>query len=217
MSIRILIADDHEIVREGLRSLLEKQPDMEVIAEAENGRTTVALSRKFKPDVVIMDITMPDLNGIEATRQIVTESTGVKVLALSMHSTRKLVTEMLSAGASGYLLKHSAFEELGRALHTVMGNQIYLSPKIANIVVDDYRHCARAKTPLALSTLTNREREVLQLLAEGKSTKKIASSLHVSVSTVESHRKQIMDKLNLHSIAELTKYAISEGLTSLDT
>ena len=217
MSIRILIADDHEIVREGLRSLLEKQPDMEVIAEAENGRTTVALSRKFKPDVVIMDITMPDLNGIEATRQIVTESTGVKVLALSMHSTRKLVTEMLSAGASGYLLKHSAFEELGRALHTVMGNQIYLSPKIAGVVVDDYQHCARAKTPSALSTLTNREREVLQLLAEGKSTKKIASSLHVSVSTVESHRKQIMDKLNLHSIAELTKYAISEGLTSLDT
>jgi DNA-binding NarL/FixJ family response regulator len=199
MSLRILLADDHEIVREGLRSLLEKQPDMEVIAEAENGRTTVALSRKFKPDVVIMDITMPDLNGIEATRQIVTESPRVKVLALSMHSTRKLVTEMLNAGASGYLLKHSAFEELGRALHTVMDNQIYLSPKIANIVVDDYRF-ARAKTPSALSTLTNREREVLQLLAEGKSTKRIASSLHVSISTVESHRKQIMDRLGLYLV-----------------
>jgi len=217
MSVRILLADDHRIVREGLRSLLEKQPDMEVIAEADNGRTTVVLSRKHKPDVVIMDITMPDLNGIEATRQIITNSPGIKVLALSMHSTRKLVTEMLNAGASGYLLKHSAFEELGRALHTVMGNQIYLSPKIAGIVVDDYLHCVKSKAPSALTTLSYREREVLQLLAEGKSTKRIASSLHVSISTVESHRKQIMDKLNLHSIAELTKYAIREGLTSLDT
>ncbi len=134
MSLRIILADDHRIMREGLRSLLEKQPGMEVIAEADNGRTTVQLSRKFKPDVVLMDIIMPDLNGIEATRQIVNDVPGIKVVALSMHSDSKFVTEMLSAGASGYLLKDSAFEELGNALHTVMKNQTYLSPKIADLV-----------------------------------------------------------------------------------
>lgn len=216
MGVRILLADDHGVVREGLHSLLEKQPDMEVVAEAANGRETVALSRRLKPDVVIMDITMPDLNGIEATRQIVADTPGIKVLALSMHSTRKLVLEMLSAGASGYLLKHSAFEELGRALQTVMNNQIYLSPKIAGVLVDNYLQALKARDPSAVAALTCREREVLQLLAEGKGTKEIAERLHVSVSTVESHRKQIMDKLNLHSIAELTKYAIREGLTSID-
>jgi len=218
MSIRILLADDHRIVREGLRSLLEKQPGMEVIAEAENGRTTVALTRKLKPDVVIMDITMPDLNGIEATRQIISELPDVKVIALSMHSVRKLVAEILSAGASGYLLKHSAFEELGKALHTVINNQTYLSPKIAGIVVEHYvRHPSSQFAPSVSSVLTVREREILQLLAEGNSTRQFASSLYVSVSTIESHRKKIMDKLCFHSIAELTKYAIREGLTSLDT
>ncbi len=217
MSVRILLADDHEIVREGLRSLLEKQPDMEVIAEADNGRTAITMSKKLKPEVVIMDITMPDLNGIEATRQIIAESPGVKVIALSMHSSRKLITEMLSAGASGYLLKHSALEELGKAIEAVTNNQTYLSPKITGTVVKDYLRCIEDKDSSALPALTTREREVLQLFAEGKTTKQIASRLHVSISTVESHRKQIMDKLNLHSIAELTKYAISEGLTSLDT
>lgn len=216
MGIKILLADDHEIVREGLCSLLEKKPGMEVVAEADNGRTTVQLSRELKPDVVIMDITMPDLNGIEATRQIVADDPAIKVLALSMHSTRKLVAEMLSAGASGYLLKHSAFEELGRALEVVMSNQIYLSPKIASIVVGDYLQVANNHSPATPSILTHREREVLQLLAEGKSTKQISSSLHVSISTVESHRKQVMNKLDLHSVAELTKYAVREGLTSLD-
>lgn len=217
MGVRILLADDHGVVREGLRSLLERQPGMEVIAEAENGRETVALSHQLKPDVVIMDITMPDLNGIEATRQIVAGSPGVRVLALSMHSGRKLVTEMLGAGASGYLLKHSAFEELGRALEVVMDNQIYLSPKIAGMVVDTYLQGVKSEVPPRVAPLTSREREVLQLLAEGKCTKEIAARLKVSISTVESHRKQIMDKVNLHSIAELTKYAIREGLTSIDT
>lgn len=216
MGIRILLADDHGVVREGLHSLLEKQPDMEVIGEAENGRAAVALSRQLKPDVVVMDITMPDLNGMEATRQIVAESPKVKVLALSMHSTRKLVAEMLNAGASGYLLKHSAFEELGRALKTVINNQIYLSPKIAGVLVDNYLQGLQIREPSKVTALTGREREVLQLLAEGKSTKETAARLNVSVSTVESHRKQIMDKVNLHSVAELTKYAIREGITSLD-
>ena len=216
MSLRILLADDHRIMREGLRSLLEKQPGMEVIAEAEDGRTTVQLSRKFKPDVILMDIIMPDLNGIEATRQIVAELPDVKVIALSVHSDRKFVTEMLSAGASGYLLKDSAFEELGKALRTVVSNQIYLSPKIAGLVVKDYLPNSSTKNYSTPPVLTNREREVLRLLAEGKTTKQIASCLYVSVKTVETHRKNIMDKLGFSSIAELTKYAICEGLTSLE-
>ncbi len=217
MSLRILLADDHRIMREGLRSLLEKQPGMEVIAEADNGRTTVQLSRKLKPDVVVMDIAMPDLNGIEATRQIVTETPGVKVTALSMLSDTKFVREMLSAGASGYLLKDSAFEELGNALHTVMKNQIYLSPKITSLVVKDYLGTILIKDSSVSPALTNREREIIQLFAEGKTTKEIASCLYLSIKTIETHRKKIMDKLGFRSIAELTKYAIREGLTSLDT
>ena len=217
MSLRILLADDHKIMREGLRTLLEKQPDMEVIAEAENGRMTVQLSRKFRPDVVLMDIIMPGLNGIEATRQIVAELPDIKVIALSMHSDSKFVSEMLSAGASGYLLKDSAFEELGKALRTVVNNQTYLSPKIADLVGKDYPPENSTRGSPALPVLTNREREVLTLLAEGKTTKQIASCLYVSVKTIETHRKKIIDKLGFNSIAELTKYAIREGLTSLDT
>ncbi len=217
MSLRILLADDHRIMREGLRSLLEKQPGMEVIAEADNGRTTVQLSRKFKPDVVLMDIIMPDLNGIEATRQIVNDVPGIKVVALSMHSDSKFVTEMLSAGASGYLLKDSAFEELGDALHTVMKNQTYLSPKIADLVAKNNLSNTPIKDSLNSQCLTNREREVLKLFAEGKTTKEIASCLYLSIKTVETHRMRIMDKLGFNNIAELTKYAIREGLTSLDT
>jgi len=217
VSLKILLADDHRIMREGLRSLLEKRPDMEVIAEAENGRTTVQLSRRFKPDVVLMDIIMPDLNGVEATRQILAESPDVKVIALSMYSDKKFVTEMLSAGASGYLLKDTAFEELDSALRTVVNNRTYLSPKIACLVEKDYSTSSAIKDSSASSVLTNREREVLTFLAEGKTTKHIASSLNVSVKTVETHRKKIMDKLGISSIAELTKYAIREGLTSLET
>jgi len=216
MSTRIILADDHGIMREGLRALLEKQPGIEVIAEAENGRTTVELSRELKPDVVIIDIAMPDLNGIEATRQIVAESPGVKVIALSMHSDRKFVREMLSAGASGYMLKDSAFEELDKAISTVNDNKTYLSPGIADTVVKDYLGKIVTDNSAASIALTKREREVLQLFAEGKTTKQIASLLFVSIKTIETHRKQIMDKLGLKSIAELTKYAIREGLTSLE-
>lgn len=217
MSLRILIADDHRIMREGLRSLLEKQPDTEVIAEAENGRTTLQMSRRFKPDVVLMDIIMPDLNGIEATRQILAELPDIKVIALSMHSDKKFVVEMLGAGASGYLLKDTAFEELDKALHTVVNNRTYLSPKIVGLMAEDYSPSIVTKDYLVSPVLTSREREVIQLIAEGKTTKQIASILNVSVKTVETHRKKIMDKLGTNSVAELTKYALREGLTSLDS
>ena len=216
MNVKIILADDHRIMREGLRALLEREAGIEVIAEAEDGRTTVELSRKLKPDVVVIDICMPDLNGIDATRQIISESPAVKVIALSMHSDRKFVREMLGAGASGYLLKDSAFEELGTALATVINNQTYLSPKIADTVVKDYLGKIEPEESKVSPSLTKREREVLQLIAEGRTTKEIASNLYVSIKTIETHRKQIMDKVGLNSVAELTKYAIREGLTSLE-
>ncbi|MBA4417055.1 MAG: DNA-binding response regulator [Syntrophus sp. (in: bacteria)] len=217
MITKILLADDHKIIREGLRSLLEKQPDMEVIAEAQDGLTTVRLAQKLLPHVVIMDIGMPEMNGIDATRQIVAEKThDVKVIALSMHSDRRFVLQMLKAGASGYLLKDSAFEELITAIHTVMMNQPYLSPKVMDVVVKEYLHGLAKNETTVFTALTAREREVLQLLAEGKATKQIASVLNVSVKTIETHRQQLMEKLGIHSIAELTKYAIREGLTSLE-
>lgn len=217
MSIRILLADDHKITREGLRSLLEKEPDMEVVAEAEEGRTTVSLVRKLLPDVVIMDVSMPDLNGMEAARQITGEFSDVKIIALSMHSDTLFVTEMLKSGASGYLLKDCAFEELSRAIRVVVSDQKYLSPSISGVVVNGYLHRLSRVDVSGSEVLTDREREVLQLVAEGKSTKQIALGLHISVKTVETHRRQIMNKLDIHTVAELTKYAIRKGLTSLET
>jgi len=217
MDIKILLADDHKIVREGLRSLIEKQPDMVVVAEAEDGRTTVQLARKLLPDIAIIDISMPELNGIEATRQIKSEASGVKVVILSIHSDRRFIVETFRAGASGYLLKDCAFEELVHAIHAVIANQTYLSPKIASIVVRDYLHKLPEVDSSVFSVLTDREREVLQLLAEGKTTKEIAYSLSISIKTIETYRQSIMQKLNVRSIAELIKYAIREGLTSLET
>jgi DNA-binding NarL/FixJ family response regulator len=216
MPTRVLLADDHRIIREGLRSLLQKQPDMEVVEEAQDGITAVRLTEKLHPDIVIMDIGMPDLNGIEAARQIVTRLKDVKVIALSMHSDKRFVLEMLKAGASGYLLKDCAFEELINAIRTVSSGQIYLSHRVTGVVVDEYLHNRPASESTVYSLLTAREREVLQLLAEGNTTKSIAASLHVSTKTIETHRQQIMEKLNLRSVAELTKYAVKEGLTSLD-
>ncbi len=215
MTIRILLADDHKIVRQGLRTLLEKEPDMEVVAEAEEGRMAVRLARKLAPQVVIMDVGMPDLNGIEATRQVLADTPGLKVIALSMHSDRRFVVNMLKAGASGYLLKDSAFEELAAAIRVVMLNKTYLSPGVSDIVIKDYVQGPREDSSV-FSVLTPREREVLQLMAEGKSTKQIADCLHVSVKTIETHRQQIMTKLGIHSVAELTKYAVREGLSSLE-
>lgn len=215
MAIRVILADDHKIVRDGLRTLLQKYPDIEVIGEAEDGRATVELTKQLSPDVVIMDIAMPDMNGIEATRRITEEKPAVRVVALSMHSDKRFVSEMLKAGASAYLLKHSAFEELVTAIMTVRENRMYLSPAVTGVVVDSYIKQSGTPEKSVFSVLSDREREVLQLLAEGKNTKEIASSLNLSGKTVEAHRMNIMSKLNMHSIAELTKYAIREGLTSL--
>ncbi len=215
MKIRIILADDHNLLREGLRALVEEQPDMTVIAEAQDGRATVQLAAQLTPDIVVMDISMPGLNGMEATRQIKAKDPGVKVLALSMHTEKRFVVEMLSAGASGYLLKDCAFEELIQAIHALADRRTYLSPKISDMVVNDYAHRNQPSTVSALAVLTPREREALQLLAEGRCTRDIASILHISVKTAETYRQQIMEKLDLHSIAELTKFAIREGLTSL--
>lgn len=217
MSIKILLADDHKIVSECLRPLLNKQPDMRVVGEAENGRMAVKLAQQLNPNIVIMDIAMPDLNGIEATRQIIARCPGVKIITLSMNSDKRYVTGVLNAGASGYLTKSCSFEELVSAIRVVAANKKYLSPDISGIVIEESlvrSSTAKSKIP---SILTMREREVLQLLAEGKTVKQIASQLYLSIKTVHTHRKQIMDKLNIHSIAELTKYALREGLTSLKT
>jgi len=215
MSIRIIIADDHQIVRNGLRSLIEKEHDIDVIAEAGNGREAVRIALEMAPEVVIMDIAMPDLNGIEATRQIIAALPGTKVIALSMHADKRYVMEMLKAGASGYILKDNAYEELASAIRTAMGNRTYLSPQVAEIVIGDYVKLVQTANGSVFSLLSAREREVLQLLAEGSSTAQIADRLCVSVKTVETYRQHIMEKLNIRTVAELTKYAIREGLTSL--
>jgi DNA-binding NarL/FixJ family response regulator len=223
--MKVLIADDHRIVREGLRSLLEDQPDLEVVAEADNGRQALEMAAEHEPDVVVMDVAMPQLNGIEATRRLMNDQPNTKVVALSMHSDRRYVAEALKAGAAGYLLKDGAFDELVTAIRAVVANKVYLSPRVAGVVVDDYvrrlpadeggRTSGREESN-AFHKLTVREREVLQLMAEGFATKEIATRLHVSVKTVETHRRQLMEKLQLYSVAEVTKYAIREGLTSLE-
>ncbi len=215
MSIRILIADDHQIFRDGLRPLLESQPDMQVVAEAEDGHGVLDLAGKTRPDVVIMDISMPGLNGVDATRRLMQEPNPPKVVALSMHSDRRFVLGMLKAGATAYLLKDCGFDELAGVIRDVLAGKICLGSRINDSVIQEYIRMAREQEG-AGSPLTPREREVLQLLAEGMSTKEIADRLCISVKTVETHRKQVMDKLDLHSVAELTKYAIREGLTSLE-
>ena len=216
MSVRILLADDHAIVRQGLRSLLEKEPDMEVVGEAEDGRVALNLVRELVPDIVIMDITMPNLNGVDATHEIVSELPKVKVIALSIHSHKRFVADMLKAGASGYILKECLFDEFVQAIRTVAGGGTYLSPRITGVVVEDYVERLSVSPESQLDKLTVREHEVLQLLAEGKSTKQIALEMHVSTKAVEANRRKIMEKLHAHSIAELTKIAILEGLTSVE-
>jgi len=214
MGIRIILADDHAIVRHGLNKLIQQQGDMEVIAQAEDGHSTVELTRELSPDMVIMDIGMPDLNGIDATRQIIHEFPQVKVIGLSMHSGKKFVIEMLKAGASGYLLKDCALEELTTAIKAVASGKTYLSPSITDVVVENYVRNSQKKESSAFSLLSQREREVLQLMAEGKTTKQIGLQLHISPKTVEGHRLRLMTKLDMDSVAKLTKYAIQEGLTS---
>jgi len=217
MSSKILIADDHKIVRDGLRSLIDKQIDLEIIGEAEDGRATLQMTRELNPDVIVMDVSMPGLNGIDATRQIVNEFPDIKIIALSMHSDKRFVVGMFKAGACGYLLKDCAFNELIQAINTVLIGQSYISPKIATVVIKNCIHFpSTEEESLAFSILSIREREVLQLLAEGKSTKNIATHLNVSVKTIETHRKNIMTKLELDNFADLIKFAIREGLTSLE-
>lgn len=216
MSTRILLADDHRILREGLRSLLEKQADMEVVGEAENGRDAVRLARELSPDVAVVDISMPDLNGIEATRRIVSGCPRTKVIALSVHSHRRFIVEMLRAGASGYLLKDCAFKELVDAVRAVAAGGTYLSPAIAGVVAQGFVGRSPSGSWSAFSVLSEREREVLQLLAEGGNPKEVARKLGLSASTIGVHRKNIMDKLGMDNLPELTKYAVREGLTSLD-
>jgi len=214
--MRIVIADDHRMFRQGIKTLLESREDMQVIAEAADGREAVELVQQHMPDIVIMDISMPGLNGVEAARKIAVDTPNTRIIGLSMHTDRRYTSELLKAGASGYIPKDGAFEELEQAVRAVAAGEIYLSPRVAAGLVDEYGSPRSGQHPSAFDRLTPREREVLQLMAEGQATKEIAATLHVSVKTVETHRRQIMEKLNIYSVAELTKYAIREGLTSIE-
>lgn len=217
MSIRIALCDDHQIIREGLRSLLERQPDMSVVGEGVNGLDAIRLARDKKPEIMVLDIAMPELNGIAAARRIIEDFPKIKILALSMHSDHHFVTEMLEAGASGYMLKDSAFAELTNAIRTIMAGGLFISPRLAGNVLDVFAHKTKpARRSRRKVELSERESEILQMISEGKSSKDIATSLSISVKTVETHRQHIMQKVGVHNVAALTKYAIREGLTSLE-
>src|SRR5579863_9736389 len=206
--IRILLADDHAVVRQCFRMLLSAHEDLEIVGEAGNGREAVELAARLRPDVVVMDVTMPELNGIEATRRMTADNPHIRVVALSMHKDSVYVREILRAGARGYLLKDSVADDLVAAVRAVAGGEGYLSPAISNAVLDDYRK--HVTNPIHL--LSSREREVLQMLAEGKTNKEIAVVLNLSVYTVDAHRGRIMEKLNVHSINELVRFAVRNGL-----
>ena len=214
--MKILLADDHAIIRDGLKTLL-KQAEHEIIGEAVDGRSAVSLALELIPDIVVMDIGMPGMNGIEATRHLMEKVPQMQVIALSMHSDATYVGRMLQAGARGYLLKDCAFDELEEAITEVQKGRIFLGSKIQGVVVGDYVDRLAGTRPTSPVTLTAKEREVLQLVAEGKSTKEIAQALSITVKTVETHRHNIMNRLSIRSIAQLTKYAIRQGLTSLDS
>jgi two-component system response regulator NreC len=214
-AIKVLVADDHRIIREGLCNLLNGFQDMEVVGQAENGRRAVQLAKELRPDVVIMDITMPDLNGIDATRQIRAELPGVKVVALSMHPHEQFIKGILMAGASGYLLKDCSIEEMVMAVRSATRGHMYLSPGVAGHIVKDYLRLAEPSVPNS-KPLTPREREVLQLVTEGVTSKEISTRLNLSIKTVDTHRRQIMAKLGVANVADLTKYAIRMGITSVD-
>ena len=215
MSIRVLLVDDHTIMREGLRLLLEKMPEVEVVAEADDGFQAINLAKSLVPDVVVMDVGMPELNGVEATSVILADNPDIKVIALSVYSDRQYILGMLKAGASGYVLKAAAGEELFRAIEAVTKNKKYISTQVADVVIDGY--IGKTSTPgkSVRTELGSRERQVLQLLSEGMSSPNIANRLNIAIKTVETHRRNIMKKLNIHSVAKLTKYAIREGLTEL--
>lgn len=217
MAINILLADDHTIMREGLKSLLKMAEDINVIAEASDGREAVQNAREHNPDVIVMDLTMPEMSGIEATEQLVAENPAARILVLSMIKEKECVFQCLKAGAKGYLLKNCAAEELVVAIRTLASGGSYLCSKITDLVLDDIAGSSSVRcTSLLAGELSNRELEVLRLIADGKSTKEIAFLLKVCIKTVDVQRNNIMNKLDLHSIAELTKYAVRKGLTSID-
>ncbi len=217
MTINILLADDHHITREGLASLIENQEGMAVAGQADNGRKAVELALSLIPDLVIMDINMPELNGIEATRQILSRQPQIRILVLSMYTERRYVTGMLEAGALGYVLKNCMFSELIDAVKTLMQGRRYLSQSISDMLMDDFIQGRKFREGSETTSLTSREREILQMIAEGFSSIQIAGRLHISERTVSTHRRKIMDKLNVHNIAGLTKVAIREGMVSLET
>lgn len=215
MSIRILLADDHKIMREGLKALLDGSPDIEVAGLAANGREAVQLFAELRPDVVVMDLNMPEMDGIEATRQLLAVDPGAKVLILSMVIDRSCVLECLKAGAKGYLVKDCAAEELQNAIHALAAGESFLCTKIAQVVISDYIQRNNEESAVTETVLSRREQEILRMVSDGSNTKEIAFTLECSVKTVEVHRMNIMKKLNLYSVAELTKYAVREGLTSI--
>lgn len=217
MGKQVLLVDDHQILRDGLRALLEGQMGHTIVGEADNGKTAVQLARALKPDVVIMDISMPDMTGIEAAKRILHDTPDVKIIALSMYNDKRFVVDMFRAGASGYLLKDCAFEELEEAIILVTTDGKYISPSITDVVLDDYLQKITNQTGASAAELSERERMVLVRMAEGHSTKQIAADLNVSTKTVDTYRQHIMDKLNVRTLADLIKYAIRKGLTSLDT
>lgn len=217
MTIRVVLVDDHELMRQGLRSILDREEQVEVIGEAASGREAVELARRLSPDVVVMDVAMKDMNGIEATRQVRAECPGVRVLALSSHSDSRYVSSILQAGACGYVLKANAYDDLRRALEAARQGKSYLCADVTQAVVGASVDGTRLPTESAAGSLSPREREVLQLLAEGLTSPQIGKRLFVATTTVETHRRNIMRKLGIHSVADLTKYAIREGLTPLDS
>ncbi len=213
--LRILLADDHIVVRTGLRALLERQPNLEVVGESENGRETVELAASLRPDVVVMDVAMPVLNGIEATKTIVSQTPATAVVILSMHADESYVMRALKAGARGYLLKDSAAGDLISAIQAVSQNKSFFSPRVSRILAEDYVRVLKQKGAVdSYDLLTSREREILQLLAEGKANKEVATALNISHYTVETHRSHILQKLNLHNPAELILYAVRKGIIS---
>ena len=215
--IRVLVADDQHLVRSGIAAMIRLQPDMELVGEAENGRVAARLARELTPDVVLMDVTMPDLNGIDATREVAALGPPApKVIALSGHTDRRFVADVLKAGAAGYVVKAAPPEELVQAIRAVAADKAYLSPQVAGGVLDDHRRWVPVGGSPKFASLTPRERQVLQLMAEGKSTKAIAATLYVGKKTVDTHRANIMAKLHTDNVADLVKYAIREGLTSVD-